>query len=822
MSWAQPSRAQTAGGQASPPSAATPSAAPAPVKAAAAKAAAAKAAAAKAAPAPAAPTPAAPAPAAPDAGSLAVQGSPSLFVDPACGLHGAKLPLSIHNLGSEPVRLDLRAQPPTSSAGLGNLRAQLVATNPGGLPETIPPNSALPIVINLQGDMTPGTWSSQLSNGDTELATLTFTVPSALFNVRASGADTGQLNVSLTRGESSLLLLRNSDPVAHEVQWLLAAGDGSQTGRLTIPASAEATLKLPPYETWPGGSALDSRSCWRAWLGIPSIGDLLKDNVTDGLLTVRQYSDACPKNDDAPTATVRAHLVRARYRPEQKEVWTDIVLLVLLLAGALTSLYVNYKFPDERIRKRLKEQLSEIGSRIGSLPMTLSSKLRVPAGVEHRELAQRLAALRWYDTDFDNQRASIVERVNRLARRVELVSDSQISYQELWRIRKNEVPPSVLQRLDELFEQMADALANIPTQDSDLQGAQQYLAEIQKAFSSWEQPNDALADKIKSSLEDLADYFKADLATRSKTFAEIEAVVAPIAERVRQASTSVGGAAAGAIQPSQYYSYDDLTARAKVLRGYVKLCDARKPTAGPLIDQRAKLLNRLIFGGWPELSEGRRQLEMMKQEVYHSDIRAALAQVEIRVDRHQLRVFEPARFVVRFREDRLNSATARSDWRFVWNLGHKAFETGKRHELADSSASKLQNFVEEGLSVIHYFPAQGKYQVELGFCDKLEVAPSATNPAATELPVISCQIEVGDHGTHSMWRKTWELVGANVNEGLRLLLALIPAILALLSGAKEQILKLDTILALSAVFLAGFGSDQVKSLLSQKPPAAPK
>ena len=67
------------------------------------------------------------------------------------------------------------------------------------------------------------------------------------------------------------------------------------------------------------------------------------------------------------------------------------------------------------------------------------------------------------------------------------------------------------------------------------------------------------------------------------------------------------------------------------------------------------------------------------------------------------------------------------------------------------------------------------------------------------------------------WHKSKKLLGENGNAIARLALALVPTILALIAGAKEQVLKMDLFPALCVVLLAGFGSDQVKNLLSQKP-----
>ena len=54
-----------------------------------------------------------------------------------------------------------------------------------------------------------------------------------------------------------------------------------------------------------------------------------------------------------------------------------------------------------------------------------------------------------------------------------------------------------------------------------------------------------------------------------------------------------------------------------------------------------------------------------------------------------------------------------------------------------------------------------------------------------------------------------ELIGLGI--------VLLIALLGLISGAREQVLKLDILPGLISVFLLGFGADTVKGLLTQRP-----
>jgi len=65
----------------------------------------------------------------------------------------------------------------------------------------------------------------------------------------------------------------------------------------------------------------------------------------------------------------------------------------------------------------------------------------------------------------------------------------------------------------------------------------------------------------------------------------------------------------------------------------------------------------------------------------------------------------------------------------------------------------------------------------------------------------------------------WKRSKTGSNRGwqtLSFFLALLVVLIGMIAGAKEQILKLDLVPALIAIFLAGFGADQIKNLLTKQ------
>lgn len=52
-------------------------------------------------------------------------------------------------------------------------------------------------------------------------------------------------------------------------------------------------------------------------------------------------------------------------------------------------------------------------------------------------------------------------------------------------------------------------------------------------------------------------------------------------------------------------------------------------------------------------------------------------------------------------------------------------------------------------------------------------------------------------------------------EIIQVLVAILPALMGLAAGAKDQLLKLDLVPAAIAIFAVGFGSDQIKKKLTE-------
>jgi hypothetical protein len=160
----------------------------------------------------------------------------------------------------------------------------------------------------------------------------------------------------------------------------------------------------------------------------------------------------------------------------------------------------------------------------------------------------------------------------------------------------------------------------------------------------------------------------------------------------------------------------------------------------------------------------------------------------------------------------LNTAYARQEWTCRW-----FFTLGE------------QTLTEEGWVVTHYFGENDTYKLKIALThnvDGTELAVPDVDPFKGEIKLVpearrqlSTVLKFAFQGKFADARKEWKKGRRRSGKTLdyvRLAMALVIALFGLIAGAKDQLLKLDLLPALLAVFMVGFGADQVKNLLTQK------
>lgn len=155
---------------------------------------------------------------------------------------------------------------------------------------------------------------------------------------------------------------------------------------------------------------------------------------------------------------------------------------------------------------------------------------------------------------------------------------------------------------------------------------------------------------------------------------------------------------------------------------------------------------------------------------------------------------EPLEFSARFSNNAINTAGAREEWVCNWVFGERLHS--------------------QGWLVSHYFtlPKHGPFRVRKA--QLFEVAASfldaagkqVTAPATGEPIILKTKIEVQPSRLRSL------LGERAVSEVARLSVVLLIAVFGLVAGVKDQLMKLDVLPGLAAVFLAGNGRGRTQEL----------
>jgi hypothetical protein len=413
------------------------------------------------------------------------------------------------------IPLEVRASPLMSDDKEPKTANARVSIEPADknqpFPKEIKAGEAIAFQVKVKGVLAPGIWKTKILNGETELREVTFTLPAITMNVKVDGVDANAPAIALTRGEETPLVLKNDETTGYPIRWDFRFGSGGATNKTEgkIPGSSSTVLKIRPKEEW-FGEGTDAACSWRtAWLEYVHLPcnwrAIFKDKEADGLLEVRLASPDCTDDAGAPVKLIHVKTTLAYYGPNKKAFWSYVVTLFLLFAGAVLSLYVNYKLPDEQIRSELRQQWKEIGKGIGDLSMKLASRLRVLVGMEWRLLEDRLKKLTWYTPEFEVQRSQIADSIARLKRRVDLLKKMSRAREEYVNLEALAVPPPIMSKLEDGFEQMGRKLDDFQVSDADLMDAEAKLNEMCKLLTGWKQPDPATAAEIVALLKSLND-----------------------------------------------------------------------------------------------------------------------------------------------------------------------------------------------------------------------------------------------------------------------------------------------------------------------------
>ncbi len=773
--------------------------------------------------------------------TLKIIDHPTLVVDPNCNAAGVVTgSLILRNDGSKKTAIHL------SSDGLSSKSpAKQLTILPVFIPENgeLGPRSELKVNATINGLHDDGDWAATIQNDKADVGTLRVIRTTPRFSISVDSVVPDQPELTFTEGKPGNFRLKNGDPQEYNIIWEysvdghvvrskdpvlpppaqtpgfwrrlfgkkdIARNDAVQpgSGALMIPAAGEYEVRFSPPRDWFGNH----------------FAGLFKDQTADGRLVVSLIDLRCA---DHPTISknfkIKTHL--ATSSGPWREAWGDLWVFIVLGCGGVFSLFLNSTLPNQMKRLKVKQQLSSMGAQISNLSYDLASRLRVLVGLEWRLIRDRLKNLTWTNPDFAGEIQGIEQAMNRLVTRLKFLVTLGTTRTNFRRVRSEVLPPSLTFSIEQVFEKIVQIGEKSDPTDDDVKMAQSLITNIQNELDRGILSNSDFANDLARKVKQYKQEFHPDSGRIGKTDTckQIRQCLPGPFARLESTDETKIVAATDKLSVQNYIELDARLFALELIREYVDLVEGMapdEPFRKTIEEHKRLLLDHLERRNCECMFVAELLVKQMKHGYFKNDIHTEITNGSIRIkaDHGDIRIYEPCEFRLIFDKHPLNDAPARQEWTCRWTF----------------SDPDGQVLIEEGWVVTHYFQRAIEYDLKIGLVHDdgtridvpaVEIFPRGKIKVSERLVprsflrVVGLMMRFKWSDAFKEWRKGAHKSARSL-EYVRLSMTLIIALIGLMAGAKDQLLKLDVVPALLAVFLVGFGADQIKNLLTQKSPGA--
>jgi hypothetical protein len=689
---------------------------------------------------------------------------------------------AISNPGNQPVALDLKASDFIDSAARTTLTRPKVAFSlvpgNGSPPSTLGPEKTVEIEAKVTDFDSSSEASTTLFNGAVELGQLTATAIDAPLNVAVDGEGTPDKPLTYSRITDAILTLKNGDSEAYPVEWQLFL-DGKPVGAAPVAAD------LPPNGT--------VRIALKPNLSAYSWTDWIHPSTRTGTLILGlRGPDKFPRQM-LPQHLLPVSLAMSPSTPMWAFARSYFYVAFVLFLGGILSLLASALLPNLLRKIALRNQIADLANRTSSVSTRVDSYIRVLLRLERTKINMLLddaGLLSLAEGEVFDQAAVAMDRLTRRLVTAERMDD-------LWRrfeIACATAPPSLTNEVDKTIQAAALSLAG-----EDLDAGSRLLDKAAELLNLLDDPN-ALAKRIAANFK--------ELLARKALFP------APYADL----QTALGGVFAILDHPygdptnlgqQMFFALDHDIAAIHTALDYamVRFSTASAATANcaaagleareRLIQRECELVNLLGTLSWGALREATILVQEMRENIYVADVLEELGkdkQAEIVFDTQKARPYLPVFFSISFKDPRFNGAAAIGRLSSHWSLP--------------------KDLIEHGWKICHYFEAEDASTNQEHRVPVEATVRSRRHPE---------QQKILKHAIAVQPRKADRENSRLFAEGVRFFIAFGVALAGLLSGALEQLSKLDFLPATIAILALGFGADSIKNLLTQapkKPPAS--
>jgi hypothetical protein len=692
-------------------------------------------------------------------------------------------------------------------------------------PQTLKPGDVLILKVDVSNVTEAGESTADIFQGDKRLGVLTAVNDRPPLGVKPSGGLPDKPELSLERGVKSSLIVKNDDAVTYPVSWSLLVKGMTLEGKSPV---FLAPNDLTPIEIDPPGTWFEH---WMDGFFKPEDQDgILTLSLTPGAahevpretqhIAAISAAPATGADRSWPSKSIATKIHLNYWSSSVKQVVGNIIILLVLVAGGIASLLVNAYLPNRLRSAAAEEKLDSLGRRTGGISTKVDSRLRVLIRVERLRLRTVLKSRGYFSPDFSDAFSQLNDGLAALTSRIEAAEQLDTERHRFDSLRVK-LPPTLLSLLNDSLQEAADLLRKVRPSQPEIDLAKTRIAKASDLISragdmvNREAQDDEFAKQIIKRLEQL----KASLKTYESTVIYRVFHDHSPGPFFRLTETY---ADAAAISPRDYAAIDTDLVKLAVILDYIRLHQARSEDLQKKLQEtggaQEEILKLLVPMSWECIRSTQLLVRQVQCGLFEKDLRDVLPQgVSIDIDRQVVRADEPIEFSVRFHHPVFDRTAAREEWSYSWDFGDGLEERGwsawhyyplTKPKKVHRVWAALRRWVGLKSGKERRKPIDGEPRnVFVHFQDRLGNPISDKTGQQIKIPR---PLEVKPQNSDFLGQRTKVEVA-------RLSIGLLVAIVALAAGAKEQLLKLEVLPGLLAVFVIGFAADTIKNLVTQAP-----
>lgn len=540
----------------------------------------------------------------------------------------------------------------------------------------------------------------------------------------------------------------------------------------------------------------------------------------------------------------------AFYSPNTQLISSTIVIGFILVLGGAFSLVVRNWIPNQLRKQDFKEQLAKLAVRTGSLSSQINSNLRVLVRLEPKRLTNLLKSRVIISPDMATVFTQCEKGIKSLERRVGILETIDSTYDRLDTLWASCPPPSLIDKVEQLLSKASQFLRCNDPSEFDFEAAKTLVAEAGLYCDKINASDDKFAGYLNAKIASLKLGFAGDDSLKSTgTYPRIHGVLPGPFKILKEKKEKQENGNVPSIESDDYTTLDISVLALTMIREYILLYENSSDAElrKGLDDHESEFVKHLGLQSREQLSKARSLLRQMREGIYTTDIEEAIKHKEIAIEMDPpiAREQHPVRFTARFKRSELNDSAARDNFDCVWDFGtaHELMDKGRLwrrssppppndsgHSLDSSDTKKSpatiadapnpgvqisspnnrldengDRLIERGWSVSHYFVHNTTHHISAWFEDA-----SGKTIGGNENKLILGRSVTPTLDPSAQSRDRLK------TEAASLAIVLVVALLGLITGAREQVLKLDIVPGLVTVFLLGFSADAIKNLLTQR------